>query len=138
MGKQKRANVARTLNEWTMTESEFRAHIISALRQASRWWKPKNKALARARVWRGMYKCELCWKIGPASLPPPKGKKRKIKNILADHIVPIIWPEGFVSYDSWIERCFVPSEQFQAICHECHSRKTKEENQERRALLKRV
>ena len=33
-----------------LTEAEFKSRIISALRQASRWWKPKNEAIARARV----------------------------------------------------------------------------------------
>lgn len=138
MPKKTRARVVRTINDNTMTESEFKSFIISALRQASRRWRPKAKAISRARIGRWLYKCESCGVVWPASLPAPKGKKRKIKNILADHIVPVIWPEGFISYDKWIERCFVDEDKFQAICHECHSKKTKEENAERRARVKRV
>jgi len=115
-----------------LTKAEFKARIIWALRNVSRFWKPKSEAIARARVSRGQYKCELCWKIWPASLPPLSGKKRKRHNINADHIIPIVWPEWFTSYDEWIRRCFVPASGFQAICWECHSKITKEENEERR------
>ena len=47
-------------NNGTLTEAGFRSLIISALRKASQRWKPKNVAIARARVGRGQYKCELC------------------------------------------------------------------------------
>ena len=33
-----------------LTEAEFKSRIVSALRQASRWWKPKNEAISRARI----------------------------------------------------------------------------------------
>ncbi len=56
----KRASVVREYNAGTMTESEVRSLIISALRGASRWWKPKAIAIKRACVRRGVYKCELC------------------------------------------------------------------------------
>jgi hypothetical protein len=73
-----------------MTEREFRSFIISALRNLTRWWKPKNKAIQRARVGHNKYKCELCGEIVPSTLPAPKGKKRKIKAIQADHIVSVV------------------------------------------------
>jgi len=115
-----------------LTKAEFKSKIISWLRQLSRWWRPKQEAIWRARIKRGIYKCELCKKEWPWTLPALPGKKRKRKNIQADHIVPIVWPNGFTSYDDWIERCFVPAEGFQAICWECHSKITKAENAERR------
>ena len=127
-----------------LTEAELRSRIMSAIRQLSRWWRPKNEAIARARVGRGKYKCEECGKIGPASLPPLPWKKRKRKNIQADHIEPVVPIEGwkddnnlFLNYN-WnevLERMFVPAEGFQAICWECHSWekwKTKQENKKRR------
>ena len=116
----------------TLSKAEFKSKVVSALRQLSRFWKPKQEAIWRARIKRGVYRCELCKTEWPASLPPLKGKKRKRKNINADHIIPIVWVEWFTSYDNWIERCFVPAEGYQAICWDCHSEKTKEENEERR------
>lgn len=117
-----------------LTQAEFRSRVISALRQLSRWWYPQQEAIARARVERGKYKCEQCWTIWPVSLPPEKGKKRKRKNIQADHIFPVVPVNWFTSYDNWIERCFVSSEHYLAICYACHSQKTKTENIERRII----
>lgn len=111
----------RTLCAGTMTEAQFKSKIISALRNASRWWKPKQDAIKRAKVSRGLYKCELCWKIVPLS-------KAKKTQIVADHIEPIIDPAiWFVSYDEWIRRCFIEEEGYQAICLECHTKKTNNE-----------
>ena len=125
----------RTRNSWTMTESQFKSHIISALRQASRWWKPKIKVISRARVGKGKYKCELCHTIVNQTYPPAPWNKRRIKGIQADHIIPVVWPEGFVDYNTFIERLFVEEEGFQAICHTCHSKwKTIEENSYRREV----
>ena len=119
-----------------LSDAEFKSRIVSALRQSSRWWKPKSEAIARARVGRGKYKCESCFKIWPLTLPPLPWKKRKRKNIQADHREPIVPVSGFTTYDQWIERCFVWAEGFDALCWECHTKKTKEENAERRAIKK--
>jgi hypothetical protein len=76
-------------------------------------------------VRRGFYKCDGCGEIVPATLPPKEGNKRRIKNIVADHIDAVINPEtGFVSWDETIERMFCERDGFQALCHACHSEKT--------------
>lgn len=87
-----------------------------------------HSCIRRARVGRGLYKCEDCGEIGPATLPPKEGNKRRIKNIIADHTEPVIDPNtGFVSWDETVERMFVEEEGFQAICHACHTIKTNKE-----------
>lgn len=128
----KRASVVRELNSWTMSEAEFRSFIISALRGASRYWKPKAQAIKRARVGKGRYKCEACWKEGGLTLPPLPGNKRKRKNIQADHFSPVVPISWFEWFDSWVKRCFIEADWYQAICWECHTIKTKEENKERK------
>lgn len=119
-----------------LTEAEFKSRIISCLRQSSRWWKPKQEAIARARVGRGKYKCEECWEVWPLTLPPEPWKKRKRKNIQADHREPVVPLTWFTTYDDWIKRCFVWAEWFDALCWKCHTEKTKKENAERRAIKK--
>jgi len=128
----KRASVLRPYNAGTMSEAELRSYIISWLRDRSRYWKPKTRAIARARVGIGKYKCEECGTIWPAKLPPLPWNKRPRKNIQADHLEPVVPITGFEWYDSWVERCFVEEAWYQAICWECHTKKTKEENKERR------
>jgi len=121
----KRASTPRPYNSGTMSEAEFRSFIVSALRKASMWWKPKSECIREAKIDRNKYKCNICGTIWPSSLPPLPWKKRKRKNIQADHIEEIIPPAvGFTTYDSWIERCFIEKEWFQAICRECHKIKT--------------
>lgn len=125
--------VERTRNGGTLTEAGFKALIISSLREKSRWWKPRQACIKKARIRKGWYLCECCKKEVPASIYVPyltgkkKGKSRKVKNILADHIEPVVDPHvGFVDWNTYIERMFI-EEGFQAICYECHSTKTKAE-----------
>lgn len=146
-------------NDGQWTEARFRSFIISALRSASQRWGPKTKCIkeasAKARQIvlncpedypeffskEGKYKtgpflCEGCRSVQPASIPPPagyKGKKKSIKNKLADHIHPIVPPsEGFTSFDAWIHRCFVDSTGYQALCYACHKLKSDSEAQMRK------
>ena len=112
--------------EWT--ESRFNGFIVSALRAASQRWGPKNQCIRDARVSRGLYKCDGCGNIVPATLPPPEGKKNRIKNIVADHINPVVDPAvGFVDWGTYIARMFVERDGYQALCHECHTKKSAEE-----------
>lgn len=89
-----------------------------------------------ARVERGIYWCaghkRKRHKV-KASLPPKPGNKRRINNAVVDHIQPVIDPKkGFVSWDDVIARMFCEKEDFQILCHECHSNKTKEEKEIRK------
>lgn len=117
-------------NNGQWTEARFKSFIISALRSATTRWGPKQQCIKDARVSRGLYKCEGCGTVGPPTLPPPEGKTRRIKNIVADHIDPIVDPHiGFTSYDSWIDRCFVEASGFQALCNKCHTEKSNKEKE---------
>lgn len=115
-------------NNGQWTQARFKGFIVSQLRSATTRWGPKQKVIQNARVSRGLYKCEGCGKVGPPTLPPEKGKSRRIKNIVADHKHPIVTSAGFVSYDEWIDRCFVELDGFQALCHKCHKEKSLGEN----------
>jgi hypothetical protein len=110
-------------NGGTWTESRFHSFVKGALRAASAKWGPRFACIKRANVGYGKYKCDQCGEVGPPTLPPPEGKSRRIQNIIADHIDPVI----DVSWDELIKSLFVEVEGFQAICHKCHSIKTKEE-----------
>lgn len=125
--------VERTRNAGTWTQAEFDSRIISALRQISQWWKPKQQCLREARVSKGIYVCEQCKRRVPATISGvyktgnKKGKPRKIKNIVADHINPVVDPNvGRRSWDEYIERMFIET-GWQAICKPCHDAKTAEE-----------
>jgi rubredoxin len=84
---------------------------------------PASKAWVKARVSYGRYECNICKGVfGPTQMAK-------------DHEPPIepIQPEPF-SWDAHIERLFWGS--IQVVCRECHARKTKNENSERRKAKK--
>lgn len=115
-------------NGGTWTSARYHSFVKGALRAASARWGPRFACIKRANVGYGQYKCDLCGTVGPPTLPPPEGKTRRVQNIIADHIHPVIDPNrGFVSWDELIKRLFVEIDGFQAICNACHKNKTNEE-----------
>lgn len=115
--------------QWT--EARFHSFIKGALRAASRKWGPKWQVKKDARKARGIYECAGYKRPPhnvPATLPPPKGKKRRIDNAVVDHILPVVDPDlGFRTWDELIERMFCEAEGLQLLCHQCHTEKTKDE-----------
>lgn len=122
----------KTRNSGEWTEARFNSFVKSALRGAR--WGPKYECIKDAFVEHG--------------INPKTGRKCKLHRcascgglftqteMKADHIDPVIGPEGFVSWDLFIERLYKEKEAFQAVCAPCHAVKTKEENAQRRALKK--
>lgn len=83
-----------------------------SLRRASLRWPPRNAVRIKARVARGLYQCNVCNQI------------HRAKDIVVDHIVPVVGPEGFTTWDSFITRLFVQEDGLQTICVGCHDKKT--------------
>lgn len=128
------------------TEGKFKSFIMSQLRSATLKYPPKHQILKAHRTRRGFYMCAGCKEEVPASIIVVDLDKKKInqpwgnrvKNNFVDHIEPVIDPhEGFVSWDLVIHRMFNlgyedPCDGYQVLCRECHTKKTKEENEERK------
>lgn len=114
--------------EWT--EGRYRAFISSALRSAFRKWPPKFKVLKSAFVGKqenpatgriaAFYKCAKC------------KKDFVLKNVQVDHKDPVVDPkEGFVDWDTYIDRMLVPEKKLQVLCTSCHKKKTDKERKTR-------
>jgi len=125
----KLADKKRNGGEWT--DARFRSFVTSALRAASRRWPPKYKALKEAFVGKKTnkktgklamhYKCAKCKKLFVAA------------DVQVDHILPVVsTSEGFVGWDSFIDRIFCEIENLQVLCKPCHKVKTEEEKAERK------
>ncbi len=107
----------------TKTEAEFWAFILSALRAATKFWKPKMIKLRAGRRpsqsankrLRWENSCEHCLQWFPES------------EIEVDHIVPCGGINGIDKVVGWIKRAFVEVEGFQRLCKTCHKKKTLEE-----------
>lgn len=117
---------ARAGGAWT--EARFNQFIRSALRAASGKWGPRCAAKRKAHVGRNQWRCSHCRQIGPATLPPKPGGKKRRPNAIVDHVEPVVDPvRGFVSWDEYIERMFCEEDGFQVLCDACHQQKTAEE-----------
>lgn len=115
----------KTRNGGLYTEARFNSFITSMLRSGTQRWGPIQKAKTKARTKRGFYLCEGCKQEVPATTL--EGRKR-VKNILVDHILPVVDPAvGFTTWDDYIERMFVELEGLQVLCKACHTEKTNEE-----------
>lgn len=99
----------------------LKAFIINLLRRGTYRYPPRNEVLKRARVERGVYKCEKCSKLVDRH------------DITLDHILPVVDPlVGYVNWDVYISRMYCDESGFAAICTTCHDVKTAGENQTRR------
>ena len=123
----RRTNVIRTRNGGEWTEARFTSFVKGALRGAM--WPPKYASVNRSFVGYGinpktkrkckMYLCNSC------------NNKFPLKEVKADHIIPVVGPEGFIDWNTFIKRLYVEMEGFQTVCEKCHKAKTNAERQAR-------
>lgn len=107
------------------SDAKFKGFIVSALRGAFRRYPPKQQAIEAAYVCTKInedsgrmakhYECAKCHGIFPR------------KKVDADHTKPIVGKEGFVDWNTWIDRGFIAVKGFKCLCKECHKIKTGEE-----------
>lgn len=125
----RRKDIPRPFNggEWTI--ARMNCFIKSALRGAR--WPQKYVCIREAFVKHGInpktgHKCKLHRCPDCDGLFPQK-------DMQADHIIPVVGPEGFVSWDQYIKRLFCEADGFRALCKQCHKKITEEERAERKA-----
>ena len=117
----------RCSGQWT--EAKFKGFIKNNLRAATRKWEPIQRCRKDANVARGLYECALCKEHVPPTIYD-EDKKKRVKNIAVDHIVPVIDPEvGFTNWDDVIESMFCEVDNLRLLCTACHKRVTAEESE---------
>lgn len=115
------------MSEWT--EGRIKSFITSTIRAGFRRWPPKFRVLEKAASGKKIneatgrvamhYKCASCKGHFPS------------KDVQVDHKKPVVGPEGFTTWDDFIDRLFCTEENLQVLCKECHSIKTKKETAQR-------
>jgi len=114
----------KTRNSGQWTEARYNQFIRSALRKAR--WPVKYEVLKNAQTKKKTnkltgrlamhYRCSEC-----------KGEFPQ-KQMAADHIEPVVDPRlGFVDWNTFIDRLFIELDGFQALCKDCHQKKTNKE-----------
>lgn len=124
----------KTRNGETWTEARFHSFVKGGLRSASQRWPPKYSVLNEACTGQKInhntgrlakhYRCSNCGFDFPQ------------KQVEVDHVVPVIGPEGFVSWDMVVERMFCEKDKLAVLCKPCHKIKSKQENEERKSNAK--
>lgn len=90
-----------------------------------------RKAIRQVWSWSLAPRLVRARSLGPDGFPRCENKKcesrgRPVPKSFVDHVKPIgVFDAGF------IERCFRPSRELQALCKKCHDKKTKLEAQAR-------
>lgn len=99
----------------------LKTRIIGQLRRLFLWHPGLKQVRDRARVERGVYRCESCKALCAA------------KVMRCDHVEPVVSVLGFVDWNTYISRLFdsIP-DGIQYICKTCHAEKTARERVARR------
>jgi hypothetical protein len=126
---------------------EFKNFIIQTLRKASYRHKPRAEAQRASKCGVSTFQCACCgtWvytgkkTLEKANIAVSEGVNLIAGKIKIDHIDPVVGVEGFdgTNWTLYITKMFCPVEDFQIVCTECHSIKSKEETR-LRALYKRL
>ena len=85
----------------------LKSKLKSALRRLFLFSPLHRDILARARIARGMYRCEICQALE--------------KKLQVDHIKPVALA---IDWNEYIDFLFCPENELQAICKTCHTHKT--------------
>lgn len=119
--KTQRVPRTRAGNEWT--EASFWGFIRSALRDASRKWPPRKRALLNARrryvgpnkrqKWE--YECAGC------------GRWRMAKEVQVDHVEPCGTLKEYEDLPEFVRRLFCEVGELRVLCLACHKEVTEKE-----------
>lgn len=101
-------------------DSKRKSFIVSTLRRSSYRWYGRYEAMKRARIERGLYRCNVC-----------KGAFKN-KEINLDHILPVVPLTGFDTWEGYLDRLFCEPEGMQVLCKTCHDIKCSLEREERK------
>jgi 5-methylcytosine-specific restriction endonuclease McrA len=99
--------------------------VMMKVRRERPWFKKDGSPASKPRV---EYQCAECgqWHMG--------------KDIQVDHAIPVVDPEqGFVDWNTFVDRLFCDKDNLSVLCKDCHHIKTNEEKAvavERRKKLK--
>lgn len=124
----KKARAIKPRNNGTMTESAFLQFIRAALRNKSRWWKPRLLALQKARrkysgpnkrqKWE--FKCSICERWFAQ------------KNVQVHHKDPVGSLNSLNDLPGFTERLFCEVDGLAVVCSKCHDKLTEQEKLKRK------
>jgi len=107
--------------DWT--EGRIKSFIISVLRTGARRWPPKYECLQDACT--GQKINEKSGRLAKHYTCAGCLQEFTSKDVEVDHISPVVSVgDGFIDYNTFIERLFCKKENLQVLCKPCHKKKT--------------
>lgn len=136
-------------------DKKTKQRIVSAVRQISRWHKPRVAAKKKAQIDKALFLCSSCGTLcyeGKSQIRffEYKEKYKKYKLVMEpphmDHVIPVVDPatgfplleDGWPDFNTYFRRMFTGEENFVALCQDCHVKKSKAENEIRRQTRKKI
>lgn len=101
-----------------------KSFVMNTLRRGSYRWYGRWQASKRSHLGHNQYYCEECGIIG------------KKKEFQLDHTIPVVLTSGWDGWDNVIDRLYCEPEGMKRLCIDCHTIKTRSENQSRPRLPK--
>ena len=92
---------------------DLKRFLIPLLRKKSLYYPERQRCLQLARIERGFYRCNAC--SGSFS-------RTQVHVDHRDSVVGV--KDGWVDWNTYIERLFVPAEKLQCLCIQCHESKS--------------
>lgn len=105
-----------------MLTPKTKGRIIAAMRRIFRWTEEKRLCRKKAEIkatGKVKYLCATCKKVYDR------------KETMVDHIRPVVGPEGFTTWDAFIDRLFCEEANLQVVCKADHRAKTLAETKAR-------
>lgn len=115
--------------EWTT--ARYNSFIKGGLRSISQRWPPKYRVLAKAYV--GTKTNAATGRMAKHFLCNSCSGHFPQKLVEVNHVVAVIPPSGFDSWDGVIRRMFCEEIDLEVLCKPCHKSITQQENAERKA-----
>lgn len=114
----------KTKKDWTPHK-----YLVAAARKTWRWSPARTQVLNRAKVDKGLWRCEQCQTVvGSIQYITKRGRKAKKIDGAIDHIQPIgTQPRDWSEYPTFYALVFCGIENLQFLCSSCHDTKSKKE-----------
>jgi hypothetical protein len=127
--------------------AKIKRMIVGYARRLSGSWEPRNNVKRRAKVAPALHRCAKCGSLNYEGdsvktfnkyVDQFPNDKVNFDGIEIDHIQPIVKLSGWTNWEDFFSSLFCDEDGLRPLCHDCHSKKTANENSHRTYKPKRA
>lgn len=114
--------------------------IIGYARRLSSSWEPRQNAKRKAKIAPALHRCSKCGSLnyeGDSQKTFDKyvqeypNDKVNFDGIEMDHVIPVVKVTGWTTWEDFFSSLFCDEDNYRALCHSCHIKKSSNENSHR-------